>query len=112
MPPRSVAELEAQIAGYAPVLRGNEPARRTVDFIRHVPMPMMGVPAYRTLFAGAVSTMPAEHRELLGLPPYPLALTRPAVGAILAGLQFVLGPASPSQRAVRERIEEIADGEY
>jgi hypothetical protein len=73
-------------------------------------MPIVGVPAYRALFAGAVSTMPAGHRELLGLPPYPLALTRPAVGVILAGLQFVLGPASPSQRAARARIDEMAAG--
>ena len=107
-PPRSVAELEQQIADYGPDLRGNEPARRTVDFIRHVPMPIVGVPAYRTLFAGAVSTMPPEHRELLGLPTYPLTLTKPAVGAILAGLQFALGPASPSQQAARARIEEMA----
>lgn len=107
-PPRSVADLEAQIADYAPVLRGDEPARRTVDFVRHVPMPLVGVPAYRTLFAGAVSTMPAQHRELLGLPPYPQVLTRPAVAAILGGLEFVLGPASPSQRAARARIADMA----
>jgi len=107
-PPRSVAELEAQIEGYAPILRGDEAAWRTVDFVRHVPVPMAGVPAYRTLFAGAVSTMPARHRELLKLPPYPLALTRPAVGTILGGLKLALGPASPSQRAARARIEDMA----
>lgn len=107
-PPRSVADLQGQIADYGSVLRGNEPARRTVDFVRHVPMPTVGVPAYRTLFAGAVSTMPVEHRELLGLPPYPLALTRPAVAAILGGLKLALGPASPSQRAARARVEEMA----
>lgn len=108
-PPRSLAELQDQIAGYRSVLRGAEPARRTVDFVRHVPMPTVGVPAYRTLFAGAVSTMPAEHRELLGLPAYPLTLTRPPVAALLGGLKLVLGPASPSQRAARERVEEMAE---
>ena len=107
-PPRSVAELEEQIAGYGPVLRGDEAARRTVDFVRHVPMPTVGIPAYRTLFAGAVSTMPARHRELLGLPPYPLTLTRPPVAALLGGLKLALGPASPSQRAARARVEEMA----
>ncbi len=102
-PPRSLAELETQIADFEPVLRGNEPARRTVEFVRNVPLPVLGVPAYRALFAGAVSTMPEAHRELLGLPNYPLTITRPAVGAILGGLRLVLGPASPSQLAAQAR---------
>ena len=67
-PPRSVAELEQQIADYGPDLRGGEAALRTVDFIRNVPVPLAGKPAYAVLFAGAVSTMPPEHRRLLELP--------------------------------------------
>lgn len=94
-PPRSVAKLQAQISDYGPLLRGNEPARRTVDFIRHVPMPTVGIPACRRLFAGAVSMMPAQHRELLGLPPYPSTLTRPAVAVILGGLQLALARHRP-----------------
>lgn len=108
-PPRSVAELRAQIADYGPDLRGGEAARRTVDFIRHVPVPLAGLPAYRTLFAGAVSTLDGGHRTMLGLPPYPLAVTRPAVGAILGGLGLALGTASPSQRAAQERIARLDD---
>ena len=59
---------------------------------------------YAVLFAGAVSTMPPEHRRLLRLPTLPLTVTRPAVGAILGGLSLALGPASPSQRAAHERV--------
>ncbi len=103
-PPRSVAELEAQIAAYGAVLRGGEDARRTVEFVRHVPVPLAARPAFAVLFAGAVSTMPATHRELLGLPHLPGAVTRPAVAAILGGLGAVLGPASPSQRAAHARV--------
>jgi uncharacterized protein (DUF2236 family) len=105
--PRSVADLEAQIADYAPVLRGDEPARRTVDFIRNVPVPLAARPAYSVLFAGAVSTMPQSHRDVLGLPRLPLAVTRPAVGTILGALSLALGPASPSQRAARDRVETL-----
>ena len=108
-PPRSVRELEEQLAAYAPVLRGDALARQTVDFIRHVPVPLAARPAYRLLYAGAVSTMPAAHRALLGLPTVPLAAARPAVGALLGGLGLALGPASPSQRAARERIATLTD---
>ncbi len=106
-PPRSVADLEQQLADYAPDLRGGEAALATVDFIRHVPVPLAGRPAYAVLFAGAVSTMPAEHRRLLELPNLPRTFTKPAVGAILGGLSLALGPASPSQRAAHERVESI-----
>lgn len=103
--PRSVAELQEQIAGYAPVLRGDEASARTVDFVRNVPVPAMGVPAYRALFAGAATTLPDAHRRMLGLPAYPQALTRPAVAAVLGGLGLALGKSSPSQRAARSRVE-------
>ena len=102
--PRSVGELEEQIAGYTPVLRGGPAAADTVDFVRRVPIPLLGVPAYRTLFAGAVSTMRPEHRELLGVQACPERLTRSAVAATLAGLRLVLGPTSPAQQAARSRI--------
>ncbi|MBK9741297.1 MAG: DUF2236 domain-containing protein [Actinobacteria bacterium] len=105
--PRSVAELAEQLADYAPVLRGDEGARRTVDFVRNVPVPLAARPAYRLLFAGAVSTMPQDHREVLGLPRVPLSLTRPAVGTLLGALSLALGPASPSQRAAHARVESL-----
>ena len=90
-PPRSVAELEQQIADYGPELRGGEAARQTVDFIRNAPIPMAGKPAYAVLYAGAVSTMGPEHRRLLELPTLPRTFTKPAVGAILGGLSLALG---------------------
>jgi uncharacterized protein (DUF2236 family) len=110
-PPRSVRDLEEQIAGYGPVLRGDAPARRTVDFIRNVPVPLAGRPAYSVLFAGAVSTLPPQQRALLGLPNLPLLVTRPAVGALLGGLGLALGPASPSQKAARARVADLQDAE-
>ena len=107
--PRSVAELEQQIADYGPDLRGGDAALQTVDFIRNAPIPLAGRPAYAVLFAGAVSTLPPEHRRLLGLPSLPRTLTRPSVAAILGGLSLALGPASPSQRAAHERVSGLDD---
>ena len=108
-PPRSVAELQAQIDAFGPDLRGGEAALRTVDFIRNAPIPMAGRPAYAVLYAGAVSTIPPEHRRLLKLPTLPLTVTKPAVGALLGGLSLALGPTSPSQRAARERVASLDD---
>ena len=107
-PPRSVQQLRDQIAGYEPVLRGDAAARRTADFVRNAPLPLAGRVPYSVLFAGAVSTLPDRHRRLLGLPTLPLTVTRPSVGALLGGLALALGPASPSQRAARERVADLA----
>jgi uncharacterized protein (DUF2236 family) len=108
-PPRSVAELEQQLRDFLPDLRGGEAADRTVDFIRNVPMPLPARPPYALLFAGAVATMPPEHRALLKLPNVPLTLAKPAVGAMLGTLGLVLGPHSPSQQAAFTRIDRLAE---
>ncbi len=106
-PPRSVAELEAQVRGFEPDLRGDEAARRMAQFVRHAPIPMAGRPGYAVLFAGAVATLPEHHRRMLGLPAIPLAVVRPAVGALFAGLSAALGPTSPSQRAAQARLDAL-----
>jgi uncharacterized protein (DUF2236 family) len=108
-PPRSVAELRQQIADFGPDLLGDEATRQTVDFVRNAPIPLAGRPAYAVLFAGAVSTLPADQRALMGLPNLPLTVTRPAVGALLRGLALALGPASPSQRAAQERVSGLGE---
>lgn len=106
--PRSVAELDAQLADYGPSLRGGPAVQETLGFIRNPPIPLAGRPAYAMLYAGAVSTMRPEHRELLELPTIPLSVTRPTVGALLGGLGAVLGPASPAMSAARERLDRVA----
>lgn len=108
-PPRSVAELRRQIDDYAPVLRGDDATRSTAQFIRNVPVPLAGRPAYAVLFAGAVSTLPAAHRRLLGVPDLPLSVTRPAVRGVLGGLQAILGPQSPSMKAAHSRIDTLSE---
>lgn len=106
-PPRSVAELRSQIADYRPVLRGDAATARTVSFIKNMPFPLAAKPAYGLLFAGAVSTMPPEHRAHLRLPTVPLTITKPVISTLLATLGLVLGPASPSMRAAESRVESL-----
>ena len=110
-PPRSAAELAEQVAGFAPTLRGTTAARQTADFVRNAPIPTAGRPGYGVLFAGAVATLPGEHRRMLGLPSVPLTLARPAVGALLGGLGLALGQASPSMKAAHSRLERLESGQ-
>ena len=106
-PPRSVAELRDQLAAYDQVLAGGPAAASTVNFIRNAPLGAGAKVPYAGLFAGAVSTMPAGHRALLGLPTVPLALTKPLVGALLGSLSLALGASSPSQRAALDRVDTL-----
>ncbi len=106
-PPRSVAELRDQLAAYDQVLAGGPAAASTVNFIRNAPLGTGAKVPYAGLFAGAVSTMPAGHRALLGLPTVPLALTKPLVGALLGSLSLALGSTSPSQRAALDRVDTL-----
>ena len=106
-PPRSVAELRDQLAAYDQVLAGGPAAASTVNFIRNAPLGAGAKVPYAGLFAGAVSTMPAGHRALLGLPTVPLALMKPLVGALLGSLSLALGATSPSQRAALDRVDTL-----
>ena len=106
-PPRSVRELQEQLAAFDPVLRRSEASDRTVRFIRNAPLPLPARPPYAVLFAGAASTLPAHYREMLGVPSIPLAMTRPAVGALLGTMGAVLGRQSPSQRNARRRAARL-----
>ena len=106
-PPRSVAELRDQLAAYDQVLAGGPAAASTVNFIRNAPLGAGARVPYAGLFAGAVSTMPAGHRALLGLPTVPLALAKPLVGALLGSLSLALGATSPSQRAALDRVDTL-----
>lgn len=106
-PPRSVAELDEQMAAFAPALRRSPASDRTVRFVRTAPLPLPARPPYGVLFAGAVATLPADQRRMLGMPPVPLSLARPAVGALLAGMAAFLGRQSPSQRNARRRVARL-----
>lgn len=106
-PPRSVAELQRQLDEFRPVLAGSDVAARTVDFIRNPPLPLPARPPYSVLFAGAVATMPARYRTLLGLPQMSLAIMKPTVASMLGGMQLILGPQSPSMRNAHQRVSAL-----
>jgi uncharacterized protein (DUF2236 family) len=72
-PPRSEAELRAQLKAYRPELRGTPAARRTARFLLlNPPLPLLARAPYGGLAASAVSLMPLWARRELRLPYLPV----------------------------------------
>ena len=109
-PPRSEAELRAQLEAFRPVLKSDERVAAAVRFIRRPPLRRSLMPAYRVLFAGAVASLSDDERRMLGLrrPRWP-AIT--ATRVVLAMAARVLGRSSTSEDAARERIARLAADE-
>ena len=105
-PPRSVAELQEQIRGFGPDLRGDQAAWDTVNFIRSAPVPLPAKGPYSVLFAGAAATISESHRRLLKLPRVPMTAVKPCLGPA-RWMSLVLGPTSPSMRNAADRIERL-----
>ncbi len=108
-PPRSVAQLNEQIASFAPELACGDATRRTLAFLRTPPLPAPARPAYAVLFAAAASTLRPEHRRLLDLPPSGSRIPRTAGAAVLSALRVVLGDGPPAAAAARNRLRRLED---
>ncbi|WP_426520834.1 oxygenase MpaB family protein [Diaminobutyricibacter sp. McL0618] len=110
-PPRSRAELKAQLAAFLPELRGGADADEIVRFVRRAPLRRTLRPSYAVLFAGAVHSLEPPYRELLGLREAHLGPLRlPVAGAtslVLHGAGRMLGPRSAGEIAARRRLERL-----
>ncbi len=105
-PPRSEAELRAQLAAFGPSLLSDERVAQAVRFIRSPPLKKSLMPAYRIILGGAVATIPAEYRRMLGLrrPLWPaITMTRLA----LAVLGVLLGRPSNAELFARKRVARL-----
>ena len=103
-PPESVAELRAQLDGFASELKPDARVREAVGFLRGVRLPGEAGLVYPLLFAGAVASLRPEIRRLLGLRrPWWPAIT--ANRLLMRGLESYLGSVSPSERAARARLD-------
>lgn len=107
-PPTSVAELRTQLAGFAGELKPDERVQDAVQFLRRPPIGRAGGIGYRIFFAGAVASLPAEYRRLLGLRrPWWPALTAAGAGLWLMGA--LLGRKSAGESAARTRLQKLAE---
>jgi len=67
VPPRSEAELRAQLAAFDDHLVSDDRVKEAVRFIRKPPLRGFVMPGYAILFAGAVATIEPKYRRMLGL---------------------------------------------
>lgn len=106
-PPRSRQELDDAIAAYLPVLRRDVRVDEAVRWLRDPPLGRAVGPVYRMMFAGAVASLPAQYRSLLGLRrPWWPAIT--ATRIALWGMRAVLGTESSSMRYTQSRLSRLA----
>ena len=107
-PPRSEGELRGKLEAFrdAGIMKSDERVAEAVRFIRNPPLSRAMMPAYRVMFAGAVSTIPEEYRRMLGLraPRWPAVW---ATGVVLRLVRVLLGESSSSEDAARLRIARI-----
>lgn len=107
-PPRSAAELRAQMQGFADrgELRRDERVDEVVRFLRRPPFTGTMAIAYRVLFAAAVASLPAPWRRKLGLRRSILpvvTLTR----LVLAVSARALGSGPRAQDFARRRLRRL-----
>ena len=110
-PPTSVAELEEALENFRPVLRADDRVQEALKFLTKPPLPRLVRWPYSILVAGAVSTIDAEYRQMLGLkkPWWPASmLTR----VMLVVIGRTLGTESTSRRRARERIDRLESSRY
>ncbi len=107
-PPRSERQLRDQLDAFrdAGILKSDDRVAEAVRFIRNPPLQRAMMPAYRIMFAGAVASIPADYRRMLGLRRSWL----PAVwgtGIVLRLARLLLGESSTSEDAARARIARL-----
>jgi uncharacterized protein (DUF2236 family) len=95
-PPRSEAELRAQIEEYQPELEGTTAAREAARYILLTPpLPPLARPPYAAIGGAAVAMLPRwarRHLSLPWLPPVDAVVTRPAGAVVTRAIRWAMAP--------------------
>lgn len=109
--PTSVAGLRETLDAFRTELRGTPQARSAAHFIAwKPPLSLAARPAYLSLVSGAVGTLPAYARQMLGFrtPPGGAAALRRMGKAGAAGVRWMLSdPRIQSDRRVNQAAEAV-----
>lgn len=102
--PTDERQLDAVLAGFAPELAVDDQGRDALTFLRRPPLPDAARLGYRSLFWGAVGSLPPAHRELHGLELGAVRgrLAVRQAGALLTAMRVATGP-SPALAAAQAR---------
>jgi uncharacterized protein (DUF2236 family) len=104
-PPRSEAELRAQLADYRPELTATPAARQTARFLLlRPPIPVLARAPYTALSAAAVSMLPRWARRQLLLPYFPVTeatVVRGAGEVVTRTIRWAMSPGQPAGTGAR-----------
>lgn len=97
-PPTTERRLRADLEDYREELATSPAVRRVTRFLLvEPPLPLPARPAYAVLAAGAVATLPAWARAMVGLPPLlrtAAVVARPAGGAATRTIRWLMSDPS------------------
>ena len=108
-PPRSEAELRAQLAAFDSHLVSDERVAAAVSFIRNPPLASSLMPGYRIIFAGAVATLEPKYRRMLGLRK-PWFGAKATTRVALRFLALLLGRPSTAETYAGRRLARLEEG--
>jgi uncharacterized protein (DUF2236 family) len=103
--PTSEAELVRTLADYGPQLRADQRAKSVIRWIKRAPLPTLAKPVYALLFQAALTSLPKDLQQMIGLRALPLWFLRPMVTNLLRFMRFAIGPDSPIEDAALRRLE-------
>jgi uncharacterized protein (DUF2236 family) len=107
-PPRTEAQMRADLADYRSELRGTPEAREAVSYVLlRPPLPLVARPAYGVLAAAAVGLMPAWTRLPLRLPYLPVSertVVRVLGGAATSTIRWALTPPPAAAEATERAV--------
>ena len=104
--PQSEVELDAAIEEFRErgILAINETTRKVIDFIKRPPLSRTARFAYWFLFQAALSSIPKQYQEMLGLKAIPLRFVRPVATGFVGMMRFAIGNRSPLEEAALTRM--------
>jgi uncharacterized protein (DUF2236 family) len=103
--PMNEQELEQVMSGFWPELRRDNKTDSVLSFIKNPPLPAASKPFYNLFFQAAVTSLPANYAQLLGLKQIPVSVITPITKSALGGLRLGVGPESPVENAAIERLK-------
>ena len=102
--PMNEAELQELMTGFWPELRRDAKTDSVISFIKNPPLPPGTKPFYNLFFQAAVTSLPANYAELLGMKQAPVSVIQPVTKSVLKGMRIGIGPESPIENAAIERL--------
>ncbi len=105
--PKSETELVETLESYSNVLRCDEKSRSVITWIKKAPLPLVAKPIYQLLFQAALTSLPSQIQQQIGMRSWPLWILRPMVTNLLAFLRFAIGPDSPIEDAAIARLRRL-----